>query len=233
MPYDEAFFAQYAAYLQEPTVRSAHDWVFEIAKMDVAFERVIDLGCGSCEFLRYADPLLYIGIDHEPRPPELNRTYWLDRPGARIGKGLTDSIKREELYLKDDYRAYFAGDGPTEIAETLATIGYRPTAFVSLFSSEITDQWTKNYDLYHRLFEAIPSLQAGLVSGFYYSSKWGKAVVDEEGDVWSWQTNEPQFAAYSSVFSERRISMPVPSQMFSPHVNDVYEVWKFFQRREK
>jgi hypothetical protein len=70
------------------------------------------------------------------------------------------------------------------------------------------------------------------VSGFFYTSHLGKAIVGETGGITSWQTLEPILAVSSDVFTERRITMPVPSAMFGPELNHVYEVWKFFQRRE-
>ena len=45
---------------------------------------------------------------------------------------------------------------------------YNPTAFVSLFSTEITAPAVENHTLYEKIFQEVSSIQSGLVSGFYY-----------------------------------------------------------------
>jgi hypothetical protein len=226
MAYDAAFFERYARYQEEKTVREAHDWIFEIAYLDPAFENVIDLGCGVCEFLLRTNPVTYFGVDLEVHRPETGRQYAIDRPLYREGwSSPGDTVLRREFYANTDYRQ---PDFPMLIRECSPI---RPRAFYSGFSSEISEHWPDNYDLYQRLFREIPSLEVGLVAGFFYTSQLKRPVVGETGGVLSWQTLEPPYAVYNDVFSERRIEMPVPSEMFSSQENDIYEVWKFFKRR--
>lgn len=201
MAYDDAFFERYGDYLHEPGVRAAHDWVLQIAALNPAFQRVLDLGCGQHnEFWSFSRPrpLEYTGIELVP-----GRRF----PGA-------------PTVLPLDYRQ----DDLTDVAPGA-------TAFVSLFSSEITAPAFHNAILYRRLFESRPRLQAALVSGFYYADRARCEIVEETGGLVSYQTIQPiEATAISSLWTEWRIVLPVPSQMFGPHV---IEVWKFFQRRDE
>ena len=105
---------------------------------------------------------------------------------------------------------------------------HSPTAFVSLFSSEITASKEENYAFYEKVFKEIPSIKFGLVSGFYYVSKKGQNPIGEPGGLLSYQTLEVNEDVHSDVFTETRIILPVPSKLFG---EDVFEVWKFFKRR--
>lgn len=192
MGYDEKFYKAYKAFLKEPAVRQAHDWVLGVVKDDGRFQHVVDFGCGQfCEYHQYARPKEYVGID-------VNAT----DPNIRV-----------------DYRT-------CDLKATLKNWLYEPTAFVSLFSTEITDSYTSNYAFYERLFRTLP-FQAGLVSGFYYASSKSSPIVFETGGLVSYQTTESPEEVRSLLFSEKRIILPVPSRMFG---SDVYEVWKLFER---
>ena len=100
-------------------------------------------------------------------------------------------------------------------------------AFVSLFSTEITAPHTENYRFYERLFTEL-GFEEGLVSGFFYETKLDQNPVEEAGGIVSWQTLERLEEVESSVFSEVRLVVKVPSKLFGP---DVYEVWKYFTRK--
>jgi hypothetical protein len=190
MSYDDKFYQRYEAYLQEQVVREAHDWVFQVARLNPAFQNVVDFGCGrSREFRLFTRHLSYIGID-------------------------LDETARVRL----DYRTMDLDQIPSDT-----------TAFVSLFSSEITAPPMENELFYRRIFRDLPNIQAGLVAGFYYADQKNTNPVVETGGVVSYQTLEPMEAHVESLrFTERRIMMHVPSEMFGEHV---YEVWRFFERR--
>lgn len=192
MNYTSHFYDLYASYLEEKSVRAAHDWVFKIFNATTnyhAFDNVLDLGCGHhCEFLRDPMILSYRGMD-------------LNAKGTNI---------------KADYRTF----------DFKKLKNY--TLFVSLFSSEITAPYKENYQLYERIFAEMPTIEAGLVSGFYYTDKKDQQPVDEGGDVISYQTLESIDDVVSPTFEERRIVLPVKSEMFG---DNVIEVWKFLLRR--
>lgn len=129
------------------------------------------------------------------------------KPSKYVGIDLCDRAD-----IQADYRTF-----------DLARLPARPDAFVSLFSIEITEK--DNYPFYEKVFHALP-VKMGLVSGFYYAGC-DEDAVDEAGGVRSYQTLEKIENVRSSVFSEKRIILPVPSTMFG---KDVIEVWKLFTR---
>src|SRR5277367_1775434 len=103
MPYDGDFYGAYQEYLSEPTVRAAHDWVFQVTRLNPAFDSVIDLGCGRFnEFLVYAKPKAYLGVD-------LN---------------VDDTGSGDIRVLRGDYRK-------TPLPAIIGN--FKPTALVSLF----------------------------------------------------------------------------------------------------
>lgn len=199
-PYGDEFYLQYEAYLKEESVRKAHDWVFSLLSED--FEQVVDLGCGkSREFYYNAFSRRYIGIDKNADPVKHNS--WAGNyRDIDVLKAAFDRAVGEQFYL--------------------------PTAFVSLFSTEITANEEENYRFYDLLFTTFPTFKSGLVSGFYYSRKKNRSLVYEPGGVYSYQTLESLEDVPSRIFSEKRITLHVPSKMFG---DDVYEVWKIFERR--
>jgi hypothetical protein len=193
MPYDDEFYRLYDAYLKEPQVRKAHNWVFSLVKPDHAFNIVVDYGCGlNREWYWHGPSCLYYGIDVNGDP----------RVSFRV-----------------DYRTM-----------DLSEHGYYDgvTAFVSLFSSEITAPTEANYAFYERVFQTLPNIRTGLVSGFYYVGREKENPIEEAGGVISYQTLERPEEVQNKVFSEKRIVLPVPSALFG---NNVYEVWKIFERR--
>ena len=201
MGYDKEFYNAYKAYLEEPAVRKAHDFIFSVADLNNNFNDVVDFGCGAFnEFYVHANPLEYVGIDANAVPEE--------NMGKRI--------------IAADYRK------TDDIAKIIHPNW--PTAFVSLFSTEITAPTAENYKLYEQMFRQLPTIKSGLVSGFYYASKKNQNPVGEVGGIMSYQTLESIEDAriQSKVFEEKRIILPVPSKMFGP---DVFEVWKFFERK--
>jgi hypothetical protein len=103
-----------------------------------------------------------------------------------------------------------------------------PSAFVSLFSTEITSHYGENYRLYDRIFTELP-VKMGLVSGFFYAEN-GSETIEETGGIHSFQTLEKIESVQSSLFSEKRIILPVPSEMFG---ESVFEVWKIFEKRSR
>jgi hypothetical protein len=147
--------------------------------------------------------------------------------------------RSQEFYHCANPRYYLGVDENVEENEpsfeyTLLKANYREkvrwegmTAFVSLFSCEITAPFPQNYVYYNALFALNPDIQAGLVSGFFYANRKHENPVVETGGIKSWQTLEAPDGVVSSLFSEKRIIQPVPSKMFGP---DVFEVWKIFNR---
>lgn len=105
---------------------------------------------------------------------------------------------------------------------------FKPTLFVSLFSIECCHDAPTKYELYNRLFSEVPSLQYGLVGGFFYEDRRGLEMVGETGGIVSYQTIEDPAQFISSVFTESRTHLRTPSRMFG---DDVVEVWKTFARR--
>ena len=105
---------------------------------------------------------------------------------------------------------------------------FQPTAFVSLFSTELGHSPEEKYALYERIFARIPKLLYGLVGGFFYESKRGQEAVEEAGEIVSHQTIEDSSRHISKAFFEFRLHMHTPSKMFG---EDVVEVWKFLCRR--
>jgi hypothetical protein len=198
MPYDETFYETYKSYLLEPTVRKAHDWMFHVALIEPRFNDVLDLGCGA-----FNEFLVYA-------KPE-------NYIGIDIG---ASSAATNGRIIRGDYRD----------VETLTALvrPNTPTAFVSLFSTEITAPFKENYALYENIFKSIPSIKAGLVSGFYYVSKKEQNPIGETGGIQSYQTLECIEEAHSTLFEERRMILPVPSRMFG---QDVFEIWKFFEKQ--
>jgi len=58
----------------------------------------------------------------------------------------------------------------------------------------------------------------------------GQERVEEAGELKSYQTLEHPEDVISDIFTEKRVIIPAPSKMFGP---DVYEVWKFFERKNE
>lgn len=198
MAYDTDFYRAYAQYLREFTVRRAHDRVFAAVQSQRAFGNVVDLGCGLSEFHQYTEPRRYLGID-------------LNAPQEQQGNSfrLVTGNYRDVDFVREQTRQQ------------------RPTAFISLFSSEITAPKDDNRTLYEALFAAIPSLRAALVSGFYYERRKHENPVRETGDIVSYQTLGTIDEYPSPVYDQYWLTLPVPSKMFG---DDVVEVWRVLTR---
>src|SRR5439155_9841467 len=158
MAYDNDFYRAYARYLKEFTVRRAHDRVFAVVQQHRSFGNVVDLGCGLSEFNQYTDPRRYLGIDLNADPT---------REGSFR---LVNGNYRDVAFVAEQARSQ------------------RPTAFISLFSSEITAPKEDNRKLYEALFAAIPSVRMALVSGFYYERRKDRNPIEETGGIVSYRT---------------------------------------------
>ncbi len=193
MPYDDDFYRKYESYLNEQSVRGAHDWSLATLAGHNSFERVIDLGCGrSQEFYKYRQPTHYLGIDLEiESDPNI-------------------------ILIRANYRNL-----EVDIDLQNAIQDFAPTAFVSLFSSEITKDWKSNQTFYAQLFSMYPTLKYGLVSGLYYASKKDQPTIQASGGL-THQTLEPLENMHNQAFEERRTILYVSSVIFG----DEYEVWR-------
>lgn len=196
MAYDNDFYQAYDAYLRERTVRKAHDQVFALLSKSGAFRNVVDLGCGLSEFYYQTSPRFYVGVDLNMAPTDD-----------------TKLVRAQGNYRDVDF-----------VREQARMNG--ATAFVSLFSSEITASREENTRFYEQLFAAIPSLRTAVVSGFFYQSRKHINPVEETGGIVSYQTlgtiDEYSTAAYDQTW----ITLRVPSKMFG---DDVFEVWRILQ----
>lgn len=121
-------------------------------------------------------------------------------------------------FLQADYTKLDFGD----------MLPFTPNAFISLFSIELFNSAEARYTLYKRVFSQFPSVNFGLVAGFFYESKRDLEVVEETGGITSHQTIEDPSLFISDVFTELRICLKVPSVMFG---DDVIEVWKILVRK--
>lgn len=198
MGYDKGFYDKYKDYLNESAVRQAHTRIFKIASLNPDFRNVVDFGCGM-----------------------FNEFYEFANPDTYLGidVNISDS-KPNKVLVQTDYR---------KIRDLALYVGaHSPTAFVSLFSTENTAPTEENYEFYKKVFKECPSINSGLVSGFYYVSKRHQNPIGETGGIESYQTLEGIEEVSSDLFSEMRVILPVPSKMFGP---DVFEVWKFFERK--
>ena len=194
MGYNSDFYTAYAAYLEEPSVREAHDWIFAItAKTVPALSHVLDLGCGQFnEYFHHAHPRKYLGIDVNVEPA--------NRPGHRL--------------VQDDYRS----------ANLKNIVGRsRPTGFVSLFSCENTAPVEENYSFYKTLFNQF-GFKAGLVSGFFYEGHRDTNPIGEAGGIQSFQMLENIKDVRCEEFTERRIVLSVPSKLFGANVYEGWKI---------
>lgn len=204
MAYNQDFYKMYAEYLQEDPVRASHNLVFEqfqrLAKGDL---QVLDLGCGLGEFWQYGAPVKYVGVDVND-VSELGGDFKLIQADYHDLQGVSQRLRRR-----------FARP-------------YLPNAFVSLFSVECFHPAAERYEFYGNVFRIFPTIEFGLVSGFFYESRRSEEKVGETGGITSYQTIEDQWLYTSSAFTELRMHVRTPSKMFG---QDVIEVWKFFTRR--
>lgn len=201
MAYDKQFYDKYQAYLKEKTVRDSHDFVFDqFWKMTSGQHlRTIDLGCGLGEYHQY------------------NLAFFSDR---YVGVDAND-FPRDFKYICGDYNDLGS------IRKAL-DLDFRPEVFVSLFSIECCCSPLYKYHLYDRVFMTFPQIKFGLVGGFFYEKARSEETVLETGGITSHQTIEDASLFVSDIFTEFRLHIRTPSQMFG---QDVVEVWKFLIRR--
>jgi len=198
MPYDDDFYDQYREYLEEPVVRKQHGSMFNL------FGSI----CCSHNYGNVID----------------------------LGSGLNEYLQYScvvDNYLAIDYnnpnniKNFIEGDYTIGVLKYLKDWPFQPNIFVSLFSIEACLPPDAKYHLYRRIFEEVPSIRYGLVSGFYYESKRDNLLVNENGKITSFQTIENQMDWQDDTFTEMRTILRVPSKMFG---DDVYEVWKILKR---
>jgi hypothetical protein len=221
--YSSDWYDRYRAYLEEPLVRERHDEMFRLFAGFFEFQlralpyerkeaqvydrrdmRVIDLGCATQEFrrnCRWVDE--YFGID--------------------------------KLYIQEEYYTRYYG----EAADKIATLGdylklnltkacpFKPNAFVSLFSTEIIMSAPDKYKFYKRVFTENPSIEVGLVAGFYYKGFEDCSTYEEDHGI-IYQTIENQIDYTCNTFDELRMYTDIPPGMFK---DEFIECWKFFRRR--
>lgn len=226
MSYNKDFYKQYKKYLKEKRVRHVHDKVFGLFYkfMEDREENpnILDLGCGQCQEFCCNDSNsdkrgFYIGFDVNI---EENKDEDEEDLETFFGSYCFRLNYRDENFVKSAKEIYHKICQPSD---------WESDCFVSLFSTEITASAEENQTLYERLFKEIPTLRYGLVSGFYYSSKKDKVVIEETGGITSWQTLDSIEDRNSDKFSEMRIYVPCPSKMFG---EDVIEVWRILERKK-
>jgi len=142
MQYQPDFFAAYRKYLDDPAVKATHARMFKIFDDHFvcgSMNRVVDLGCGTCEFARYMDEQEWMNSYHG---------FDLD-----ISRADVDNIDNVSITLK-------------EADFTTGDVIEPHDMFVSLFASEIILPWDEHEKLYDKWFEKGASI--GLVAGFHY-----------------------------------------------------------------
>lgn len=204
--YSKNFYDIYREHLSEPIVRHTHDTMFNL--FDRLFPyyagdvRVIDFGCGTCEFDKHhINHTNYLGIDNSPEAG-------------------TDLRPKSQLVFED-----FLENGWHK------SLDFNPTAFVALFSTEISLPTQSRYDFYKKVFLDFPSIQIGMVSGFYYDDKRFEPIVGEKSNAGTftvYQTIEQQALVQNNIFEELRCYKNVPSKLWG---EQLVEVWKFFIRK--
>lgn len=199
---DKSFWEQYEEYIEESLPR--HRRAVNMLLHDKFPHNgvLLDLGCGQCmEAADLIEPLQYIGVDQNP-------------PSKWILEGT------ERKVHKLDYRK--------DSLDRVCISEYHVDFFSSFFSSEVTETYPQNERLYEKIFQSFPSLQWGLVSGFYYRGRRNEAKVEETGGIVSYQSIWDLADVESEVFEETRLLVKAPSKMFGP---DVIEVWKLLERK--
>jgi len=131
---------------------------------------------------------------------------------AYHGVDLNDSPAADEV---EDYRV------------SMPHPPFYPNCLVSLFSIEACLPAPQRYAIYNAMFDRF-NIDKALVSGFYYEHAAGEPMVNETGDLVSFQTVEPIERFRSDRFKETRIVMSTPSNFFG---KDVIEVWKILERK--
>src|SRR3989344_2270053 len=193
MAYDKSFYEMYADYLTEKSVRASHDFIFR-------------------QFLEIAGSNLHVidlgcGLGEYFQYGSFTRYVGVDK--NNLGDGFR--LIKEDYYDLD------------KVKDGLSLYLVVPNILVSLFSIECFYSVPDKYAFYERIFKEFPSIEFGLVSGFFYESKRNQETVGEAGGIVSHQTIEDPSLYISEVFTESRLHLKTPSKMFGP---DVIEVWK-------
>jgi hypothetical protein len=198
----EHFWVQYREYVEAS--RDIH--LSALIAFHVQAGRTwIDFGCGECcEGAQLLVPEHYIGVDQVPGLPDVREP-------------------RTALRLSHDYRGQL-----DTIADAVHVDGRLPDTFCSLFSIEITADASTNDALYRKIFEKFPSIEYGIVAGFYYSDRRSMRLVEEPGGLLSHQTVHDLVPHDHPVYSEERHLIRNPSKLFGPHV---VEVWRKLTRK--
>jgi hypothetical protein len=203
------FYRDYAEHLQEKEVQNSHDLVYNIFSHLTSDHDlfVVDYGCGTGEFDSYFNPV------------------FCDRSGNYKYFGIDKNIVNYKL-------PHHVGDFLREEIE----LPFRPTAFVSIFATELIMSVEQRYAFYKKTFDKYPLMKFGLVSGVIYPGKEQEEMIQEENGFKIYQSNENQY--YSSPFNngwktnnispikELRIYQEVESKMWGK----VVEVWKIFTK---
>lgn len=205
MGYSNEWYDKYREHLREENVRRRHDEMFDFferfSNCDFYEPRkVIDLGCATMEYYKYTNCCNYFGIDKEYVENE-------------FASGEADIC----IAMKGDY---------TKL-DLSAISPFTPNSFISLFSTEIFMGPAEKYWFYEKIFWENPSIQTGMVAGYYYKGSEDYSTYVEDDGFVLMQTTEDQKYYKSSLFQEYRTYIDMPSKMFGP--NGV-ECWKFFRK---
>lgn len=115
-----------------------------------------------------------------------------------------------------------------DYTKELPDVDTNPDTFVSLFSIEACLPIKDRTPLYEKIFLKYPSIKIALVSGFYYEDKQDQESVIETGELKSYQTITRLVDETSDIFSEARLVMRTPSDLFG---ENVIEVWRMLERK--
>lgn len=137
--------------------------------------------------------------------------------GEYVGIDLNaDKAHRNDVIVAD-YREYDL--------DMLAKERFQPKAIVSLFSIEVSASAVTNYSFYERLFNEL-NIETILTSGVYHPEKKDSPTV-QVGPITSYQTLDQPETFQSEIFEEKRIVIPVDSELFGRE----FEVWKILERK--
>lgn len=151
-----------------------------------------------------------------------------------LGCGLGEFRSIPDEYYGVDKHGYNPGTNLVcDYNQRLPTIEdhelwFEPNAVYSGFSIERCNSKEDAYALYERIFNTYPSVKFIFTSGFYYTDRKDCEVVKEAGGIKSYQTLDCPEDVDSDLFTETRITMKAPSNMFG---ENVVEVWKVLKRK--
>jgi SAM-dependent methyltransferase len=205
MSYNKDFFDAYRKDVAQPEIRAIHDKMFDIFKYLDGYEYRcrMDIVEFGCGIGEFYN---YLEKNHGCVDDYIG----IDKNWKESGMPVIQAD-----YLQDD-----------------VVLPFKPIAFVSIFSSELIMPWTKAYEFYEKIFKEYPTINTGMVAGFYYKDqRLNDLKVKEVYDIESYQSND-NLRSYDhtrSNFTELRSYVPrnVPN-MFGPNV---VEVWKYLIRK--